>query len=371
LLPQLPKPFKGTPIGLMRKYDALAMFSGGLDSILAAKTVQAQGLSVLGLHFVSPFFGHPDKIEQWSVDYGLDIEPVDVSARYVAMMLQGPEHGVGKGLNPCVDCKILMLSQCRELMERYGAKFLVTGEVKGQRPMSQRRDALDVISRDAGVRDVLLRPLCARNMKPTPMEESGLVDRERLHNFGGRTRKPQFRLAREMGLKKIPQPAGGCKLTEFESAKRYVLIFQHAKPARAEDFLLANVGRQFWAGPHWLAMGRNQADNESLLRLAEPGDWVLDVVDFPGPFGLARSLPGADWSEAALCDAAALVVSYCPKAVSTGTPVRVSLTRRGEIREVVVTPNRVSRLGLADMSWEELVPVKKAMFAETDEDDGY
>ena len=355
----------------MKHYDALAMFSGGLDSILAAKTVQAQGLAVLGIHFTSPFFGHPDKLAEWSDEYDLDIEPVDVSARYVAMMLQGPEHGVGKGLNPCVDCKILMLSRCRELMEEYGAKFLVTGEVKGQRPMSQRRDALDIISRDAGVREMLLRPLCAKNMKPTPMEESGLVDRERLHNFGGRTRKPQFRLARDMGIKKIPQPAGGCKLTEFDSAKRYVLLFQHAKPARVEDFLLANVGRQFWAGPHWMVMGRNFADNESLLRLTEPGDWVLNMVDFPGPFGLARPIPGADWSEAALSDAAAMVASYCPKAVATGAPVRVSLTRGGEAHSVEVTPNRVSRLGLADVTWEELAPIKKAMFGETDEDDGY
>jgi len=355
----------------MKKYDALAMFSGGLDSILAAKTVAEQGLSVLGLHFVSPFFGHPDKIAEWSELYELDIEPVDVGPEYVSMMLAGPAHGVGKGLNPCIECKILMLARCRVLMKEYGAKFIVTGEVKGQRPMSQRRDALDVISRDAGVRDVLLRPLCAKNMKPTPMEESGLVDRERLHNFGGRTRKPQMALARSMGLKKIPQPAGGCKLTEYESAKRYVSIFQHAKPPRAEDFHLANVGRQFWAGPRWLAMGKDKDSNEALARLAEPADFVMDVAGFPSPLGLIRPLPGAEWSRAELEDAAALLASYSPKAVASGGEVGVEVTRGGETTLLTVTPSRLSRIGLCELNWEELIPVKNAMFRENEEDDGY
>jgi hypothetical protein len=374
----------------MKRYDVLAMFSGGLDSILAAKTVAAQGLSVLCLHFVSPFFGHPDKIEGWRTDYGLDIEAVDVGPQYVDMMHARPVYGVGKGMNPCVDCKILMLRRCRELLDVYGAKFIVTGEVKGQRPMSQRRDALDVISRDAGVRDVLLRPLCARTMKPTPMEEAGLIDRERLHAFGGRTRKPQFRLAREMGVTKFPQPAGGCKLTEYESAKRYVPVFQHASPPTDADFHLANVGRQFWAGPHWMAMGRNREDNETLARLARPGDTLLDVVGFPSPLGLVRPLPGADWSGEALSDAAALLASYATKAAASGGPVQV-LTRlvtdaqttgtgspgetmpwpAGEDRVLIVAPSRTSRLGLADVDWEELIPVKKAMFGESQEDDGY
>lgn len=367
------------------------MFSGGLDSILAARTMMAQGIDVLCLHFISPFFGHPDKIDAWEKEYGLTIRPVDVGQEYVDMMLAGPPHGVGKGLNPCVDCKILMLRRCRELLGVHGAKFIVTGEVKGQRPMSQRRDALDVISRDAGVRDVLLRPLCARTMKPTPMEESGLVDRERLHNFGGRSRRPQMGLAKALGVTKIPQPAGGCKLTEFESAKRYMPLFLHAKPARPEDFHLSNVGRQFWSGGRWLALGRNKADNETLARMAEPGDLLLAVRDYPGPLALIRELPGAPWSEADLLDAAALVASYSPKAVAMCRDIDVRIARAaaavdgsarearlgtfaiaaGMIREVTVTPRRESAMGLCDVSWDEYVPIKKRMFGENPEDDGY
>jgi len=352
-------------------YDALALFSGGLDSILAARTIAAQGLNVLCLHFVSPFFGHPDKIEAWSAEYGLDIAPIDIGSRYAAMMASGPKHGVGKGLNPCVDCKILMLSQAREQLGAYGATFLITGEVKGQRPMSQRRDALDVISREARVREVLLRPLCARSMKPTPMEESGLVDRERLHNFGGRTRQPQFALAKALGIAKYPQPAGGCLLTEFESAKRYVSIFRHARPPRVEDFALANVGRQFWSGGRWLAMGKDEASNNALAALAEPRDIRLDVTEYPGPLGLIRELPDADWDEAAILDAAALCASYAPKAVASGGTVRVTVTRPGVTREVIVAPSRVSRLGLRDVPWEEVIPVKNALFRENSDDDGY
>ncbi|WP_027191132.1 adenine nucleotide alpha hydrolase family protein [Fundidesulfovibrio putealis] len=371
-----------------KQYDALAMFSGGLDSILAARTVAAQGLSVLGLHFISPFFGHPDRIAQWSADYGLDIQAVDVGPEYVNMMLARPEHGVGKVLNPCVDCKILMLRRCRLMLEQYGAKFIITGEVKGQRPMSQRRDALDIISREASVRDVLLRPLSAKNLSPTRMEDIGLVDRERLHNFGGRTRKPQFRLARELGIAKIPQSAGGCKLTEMDSAKRYVFLFQYGKPPTADDFHLANVGRQFWSGPHWLSMGRNREGNEALERLARPGDTLVIVRDHMSPLGLIRPMPGALWDEAALADAAALVASYAPKAVAAGGEVAVMIHRMddsgrpgGEVvddmvssrlgRALMVEPRRVSAMGLSDVTWEELVPLKKEMFGEGQQDDGY
>ena len=371
-----------------KHYDALAMFSGGLDSILAARTVAAQGLSVLGLHFISPFFGHPDRIAQWSADYGLDIQAVDVGQQYVNMMLARPEHGVGKVLNPCVDCKILMLRRSRELLEEYGAKFIITGEVKGQRPMSQRRDALDVISREAGVRDVLLRPLSARNLQPTRMEDIGLVDRSRLHNFGGRTRKPQFRLARELGIAKIPQSAGGCKLTEMDSAKRYVFLFQHGKPPRPCDFELANVGRQFWSGTHWLSMGRNQASNQALESLAQPGDLLIIVRDHMSPLGLIRPMPGALWDEAALADAAALVASYAPKAVAAGGEVTVMVHQMddsgrpgGDVvddmvssrlgRALMVEPRRVSGMGLSDVTWEELVPLKQEMFGEGQQDDGY
>ena len=354
----------------MKRYHALALFSGGLDSILAARTVAAQGLSVLCLHFVSPFFGHPDRIPHWSAEYGLEIAPVDVGGAFVSMMRAGPPHGVGKVLNPCVDCKILMLTRARALLAQYGASFLITGEVKGQRPMSQRRDALDVISRDADVRGLLLRPLCAKNMKPTPMEESGLVDRERLHNFGGRNRTPQMLLARELGVTNIPQPGGGCKLTERESCKRYLNLFRFMPCPGPQDFELANVGRQFWAGPLWLSVGRDQAGNEALAALAGPEDIVLDVEGYPSPLGVARPLPGALWDEAAIADAGALLASYAPKAMAQGGSVTIAVRRGTRHRQILVTPRRGSSAGFADPPWQDMLAVKRALFVENPGDGG-
>ena len=152
-----------------KKYDALALLSGGLDSILAMRTVMDQGLKVLGLHFVTPFFGHEPEIPAWEKLYGIEAVAVDIRQKYVDMVLS-PSQGYGKWLNPCIDCKITMLTHAVGLLPQYGAKFLISGEVVGQRPMSQREDTLNLITKRADVRSVLLRPLCAKRQPVTPME---------------------------------------------------------------------------------------------------------------------------------------------------------------------------------------------------------
>jgi hypothetical protein len=334
----------------MKQYDVLALFSGGLDSILAASLMSRLGHRVLCLHFVSPFFGHPDRAQFWRETFGLDITVIDVGQEFLDMMLAGPKYGVGQELNPCVDCKILMLKRCKELLPEYGAKFIVTGEVKGQRPMSQRADALQAISRDAGVRSLLLRPLSAKLLKPTPMEENGLVDREKLQAMNGRGRGAQMQLAAQLGLGHIPQPAGGCRLTMPDSAKRYVSIFRHAVRPEPEYFGLANVGRQFWAKGLWLAMGRNQADNQALEELAEPTDYTFHLRDFPGPFGLARPVAAEPWTETALAEAAGLVASFCPK-IPQDAQATVLISHQGLEKAVSVTPSRRTALGFAEPDW--------------------
>ncbi|MEW5774468.1 MAG: tRNA(5-methylaminomethyl-2-thiouridylate) methyltransferase [Thermodesulfobacteriota bacterium] len=337
-------------------YHCLSLFSAGLDSILAARVLMAQGLKVKCLHFVSPFFGDPRRIPHWERVWGLDISPVDVSAEFTAM-LRGPAHGFGKLLNPCMDCKILMLSGARELMSKYGATFLATGEVVGQRPMSQRRDAMNAIARDAGVKGILLRPLCARKLDPTPMEESGLVDRERLHDFGGRGRRRQLDLAREFGLAELPTPAGGCLLAEPESARRFWPLLKHVAAPGPELFRLADEGRQYWAeaegAQFWLAIGRNQAGNERLERLLAPGDLVFKTRDFPGPLAVGRPLSGP-WPDVVIADAAAFFASYSPKAARSGGPVAVSVTAVGaETRTVEATPCRATPLAWAEPQWDD------------------
>ncbi|MGE4537091.1 MAG: tRNA(5-methylaminomethyl-2-thiouridylate) methyltransferase [Desulfovibrio sp.] len=345
----------------MKSYHALALFSGGLDSILAVKTVMAQGLDVLCLHFVSPFFGKPDKIDHWQEIYGLDIIPVNVSDAYVAMLAAGPAHGLGKFLNPCVDCKILMLRLAKELLPTYGASFIVSGEVLGQRPMSQRLDALNIISRDSATRGLLLRPLCAKRLPETEAETSGLVDRERLHAISGRGRKDQMVLAKTFGLTEIPTPAGGCLLTEEPSAKRFFPLFIHKSAPTAADFALANIGRQYWTGNRWLVIGRNQADNARLETILGPDDLVFKVRTLPGPLGVARKLPGAVWDAATVADAAAYFASFNPKAMAIPGNVQVDVAGF-DASPVTVTPSRTTPLGWSEPTWEAAKEGKRARF---------
>lgn len=350
-----------------KRYDAVALFSGGLDSILAAKSIVAQGLRVKCLHFITPFFGKPGLLKHWSQIYGLDISGVDVSDLFVSMLHRRPSHGFGKVMNPCVDCKILMMTQARLRLEHYGASFIISGEVLGQRPMSQRRDTLNVIGRDGDVRDILLRPLCAKRLEETAPERSGLVDREKLHDIFGRGRKDQMALAAEFGLQEIPTPAGGCRLAEMENARRYWPVLQHAPAPSGAEFRLANTGRQYWSGAHWLSIGRNNTDNEYLERCAFAEDLHLRVLDFPSPLAVARQF--SPWDAPTLADAAAFVASFSPKAVAAGGQVTVQVSlgpahalpnvHAGAVAEkslmhIRVTPCRSTPLGWAERQWPQV-----------------
>lgn len=301
-----------------------------------------QGLTVRGLHFVTPFFGKPHLLEHWSQVYGLELEAVDVGEEYIRLLRERPTYGFGKVMNPCVDCKILMMHHARRRMEELGASFLISGEVLGQRPMSQRRDTLNVIRRDGDVKDQLLRPLCAKHLDPTAPELSGLVDRERLHNIFGRGRKDQIALAAAFGITEIPTPAGGCRLAEKENSRRYWPVLTRLDSPCAADFELANVGRQGWSAHLWLSMGRNEADNHTLDRLARPGDIFIKTLDFPGPLALARVVgnPDPDTLRDELREAAAYVASCAPKAVRAGGEVEVRVTRDGIQDTVRVLPTR-------------------------------
>lgn len=344
------------------KSKALALFSGGLDSILAARLIAGQGLDVICLHFVSPFFGHPGRVAHWRRAYGLDIRPIDIGDEYVRMLIGGPEHGFGSVLNPCVDCKIIMLRRAAAMMADEGACCVISGEVLGQRPMSQRRDTLNIIIRDAGLQGRLLRPLCALHLEPTEPELSGVIDRSRLLNIAGRGRKRQLELAREYGLKDIPTPGGGCRLTEKENARSYWPVLRHVSEPRAVDFHLANTGRQYWRfaegePPRWLVIGRNQADNDALMRLAGPRDMLFKTRDFPGPVALGRHAADC-WGGEALARAASFVSSYSGKAArhsaETGSEVAVrahpgSLDEPGTV--LAVKPERGACW--REYTWEE------------------
>jgi tRNA-uridine 2-sulfurtransferase len=323
-----------------KKFDAVALFSGGLDSILAIKIIQEQGLKVLGLHFVSPFFGHPDKLEYWEQSYGIPLISMDISTQFVNMLCMGPKYGTGKILNPCVDCKILMLSRAKDMLKDFGAGFIVSGEVLGQRPMSQRLDALNIIKRDSEVKDILVRSLSARHLPPTDPEKKGLIKREMLGSISGRGRKDQLELAAKYNIRPIPTPSGGCLLTEKESAKRYLPLLMHKQNPEPGDFELANIGRQFWNNGHWLCIGRNKDDNTRLRILAGKNDYLFNLVFFPGPLALGRPVINAQWSLNTVESACQMVSRFSPKARQSSRQVAVMVEQGGKSREIMVTPGQ-------------------------------
>lgn len=330
---------------MSKKFDGIVLFSGGLDSILAARLLMEQGLNILCLHFKSPFFGDGRKIGYWRKVYNLEIEPVDASQPFVKMLAQWPPHDLGKTMNPCLDCKIMMLELASQKMREVGAKFIATGEVLGQRPMSQRKEALNTIKNESGIGDILLRPLCAKLLEPTEVELSGLVPREKMLAISGRGRNPQLDLAKSMGIVEIPNPGGGCRLTEPESARKYWPIIKSYKeknipcdlPSLVQDLAISNHGRALFRqnGGQWLCISRNERDNERIMPLHGPDDLVLRLP-FPGPLALARR--GRLWPEEIVKEAASILASYAPPKYLPQGPVNIRIQDIGQI--IPASPGR-------------------------------
>ncbi len=261
---------------------AVALISGGLDSLLAARVMLEQGIHVEGINFFTGFCveGHTHAIRQkdrkrpkrnnalWVAEQlGIRLHIVDVIEEYKDVVIN-PRHGYGANLNPCLDCKVFMVHKAWEWIRAHDFDFIVTGEVIGQRPMSQRADTLPVVARESGAEDLLLRPLCARNLPPTLPEREGWVDRERLYDFSGRTRKPQMALARQFGIEDYAQPAGGCCfLTDRQYATKLADLWRSRGERRYEldDIMLLKVGRHIRPRPHFkLIIGREEGENRFL-----------------------------------------------------------------------------------------------------------
>ncbi len=299
----------------MSKIKAIALFSGGLDSILACRLVARQGIDVLAVKFISPFFGYdllddPDHCHKVKEKYGINLMLRDISDEYM-VMLRNPAHGYGKNFNPCLDCKIFMMTKARGMMEEFGASFLISGEVVGQRPMSQRRDAMRVVERDSGCDGILLRPLCAQILSETKPELNGLVDRTQLVGLSGRSRTGQMGLATDFGIDDYPTPAGGCVLTDPIVSERIKYFYQGHDQVTIADMRLIMVGRQFTLPDgSWLAVGRKEAENSILESLVQPDDLCLFLKDRPGPTAVLRYMH----SRKDLERAAGLVARYGKKA---------------------------------------------------------
>lgn len=338
---------------LLNKYDAVALFSGGLDSILAMRVIMDQGLRVLGLHFVSPFFGKPDAIEKWRQLYGVEVRAVDISEDMLRLIKNGPKNGFGSCLNPCTDCHTLMATKAREIMDAINAKFIISGEVLWQRPMSQRPDAMNIVHRDSHAKGLLLRPLSALKLEPTEVEKSGLVDRSKLLGIYGRGRMDQLQLAKAYGFTEILGSGGGCILTERKSSTRIWVLFNEFEHPNREDFLLTQAGRFFHHDGYILAINKTSANAELLEVCQKASDIVLELADDMGPLAVGRS--EKPWDAAMIAEAAALMASYANKAIRNlpeGTAVRVSVKHNGAEHFISVVPKRETLF--KEASWEKM-----------------
>lgn len=297
---------------------ALSLFSGGLDSILAVMLIEEQGADVLGFFFETPFFSSQKAIQ--SARYiGLALKVVDITDRFLEIMLN-PRHGYGKGLNPCIDCHTLMLKIAGEMLKREGADFIISGEVLGQRPMSQNLRSLSIISRDSGFKDLILRPLSAKRLPETLPEKEGWVIRERLLGLSGRSRHPQMELAKKFGIKEYPAPAGGCLLTEEVFSRRLKDLISVNPEFSRQDIELLKWGRHFRISEKTkIVVGRNQKENEMISSLRREGDTILTVESFPGPTVLVKGDLSSEETELV----ASITVSYSDAAVDQSVAVRL------------------------------------------------
>ncbi len=294
------------------KPRALVLFSGGLDSVLAAELLRRLGVEVVGITFTTPFFGS-EAAKRAARQLELPLLVVDITDRHLGVV-RNPRFGYGKNLNPCIDCHALMVRVALEKLEDLGAHFLATGEVLGERPKSQNRRALGLVAEISGARDLLLRPLSAKLLPPTRPEILGWVERSKLMDIKGRSRKRQMQLAEEWGIREYQTPAGGCLLTDPGFSRRLKDLMEAKKDFDAGDVELVKVGRQFWIRGNLLVLGRRHDENERLWELCRPGDRLFKEKDRPGPTALWRPVaPGMELGQDDLEEIARLLGIYGKK----------------------------------------------------------
>ena len=272
---------------------AIALLSGGLDSSLAVRLVLDQGIEIVAVNFVGPFCtctpknaGCVNQASEVARRFGVPVRIIHKGMDYVRIV-QKPSHGYGRAINPCIDCRIYMLRKARELMPLVGASFVVTGDVLGQRPMSQHRRSIDVIEKESGLADYILRPLSANLLPPTFPERAGVVNREKLLSLSGRSRKLQMETAARLGVGDYPCPSGGCLLTQRTIAERLRDLFAHRPDYDMTDIHLIKTGRHIRLNEQAKIIVSRNSGEEALIRSrTKPGDVVYEPESFRGPIAL-------------------------------------------------------------------------------------
>jgi tRNA-specific 2-thiouridylase len=294
----------------MKKPKAIALFSGGLDSILAAKLMLEQGVEIYALTIITPFSGFSKlgaNIPAREFARKLQIPTkIEFIGNNFVELVRHPIHGYGKNMNPCIDCRIMFMQKAKSLMEQLGADFIVTGEVIGERPMTQNRKTLMLIEKQSGLEGLVVRPLSGKLLAPTIPEQRGLIEREKLLAFEGRSRKPQMQLAKEFGIEDYPTPAGGCLLTDPVFSEKLDDTLRHGEDS-SRDIAMLRIGRHFrlLSGTR-VIVGRNEADNMKLLASQTESSLCFDVHGIPSPIAILR----IQKHENDIAEAAAICLRY-------------------------------------------------------------
>lgn len=272
---------------------AIALLSGGLDSTLAIKLMLEQGVEVHALNFLTIFCNCTSKgcrhqATKVAEEFKIPIKIMNITKEYMEVV-KNPKYPRGRNMNPCIDCRIFTFKKAKEFMLDIKASFVITGEVLGQRPMSQRREAIMTIEKESGLTGLIVRPLSASFFEPTLPEKSGVIDRSKLLDIDGRRRVRQIALANDFGINDYPCPAGGCLLTDKGFSARLKDLFKYRPDYDINDLHLLKIARHFRVSDKAkLFIGRDEKENESLLSFSKEGDYIFDVLDVPSAVGLAR-----------------------------------------------------------------------------------
>jgi tRNA U34 2-thiouridine synthase MnmA/TrmU len=316
------------------KTKALALLSGGLDSTLAVKLILDLGIEVIAVNFKSPFCLCDQKGKCFASgvaeNFEIPLKIINKGKEYLDV-IRHPKFGYGSGMNPCIDCRIFMLKKVKEYAKEIGAKFIFTGEVLNERPMSQHKSALDLIEKEAGLEAKILRPLSAQLLPETEAEKNGWVDRNKLLAIKGRSRKPQIALAREYGIDDYPCPSGGCLLTYKGFANKVKDLFEHKESVTLKDIHFLKAGRHFRFGKNKIIVGKNEKENEILLRLNKK-DYFFEVPNYGSPITILQG----EKTKEAITFAAVLTATYSDAKDENEVLVKYGQTNLSN--EITVTP---------------------------------
>ena len=300
---------------------ALALFSGGLDSVLAMKLIKDQGIEVIAVNINIGFGSTSDRMahmQNMCDQIGVEFVPLDLRELYLDEVLFDPKYGYGKNFNPCIDCHGFMFRYTGELLKKFDADFMISGEVLGQRPMSQRKDALEFVKKLSNHDDLVVRPLSAKLLPPSKPEIEGWIDREKLFDISGRNRQRQLELAKEIGLENFESPGGGCLLTEIQFSAKLKDFVDHDK-LEVDDIDTLKAGRHLrLPDGAKLIIGRHQEDNEKLKATNSKKFYKARILNASGPLALMQK----DGSQEDLQLATNLIITYGKTVVDQEYSVR-------------------------------------------------